>query len=258
MNPESKGKGWLIALGVLGFIIVLMALSSFSSVPTGKIGIVTRFGKVTRTVGPGLNFIIPIESVTKMDVQTQKEQAEATAASVDQQNVFTTVAVNYHVDSEKAVSLFTNVGEDYKIRIIDPAIQEVVKAVTARYTANDLLAKRPQVSEEIKTGLSERLNPYNISVSDVSVVNFKYSDVYEVAIENKVTAEQNALASKNKLEQATYEAQAIKVKSEAANNEKYIQLQQLEVERSAIEKWNGVLPAQFVPGSAMPFINLHN
>lgn len=257
MNSESStGKAVAWVLGILAAVIVFFLLMSFSSVSTGEVGIVTRFGRVTRTLDPGIHFVALIDSVHTMNVQVQKEQADATAASSDQQNVFTTVAVNYRVDQAKVINLYTNTGEDYKSKVVDPALQEVVKAVTARYTANDLLSKRPQVSEEIKSGLIDRLAPYNLIISDVSVVNFKYSDLYETAIEAKVAAEQNALAAKNKLEQSNYEAQAIKVTSEAANNDKYIQLQQLKVQQAAVEKWNGVLPTQFVPGSALPFLNL--
>lgn len=254
-TEKSSALRWII-VGVVAFISLIVLLSSFTSVTTGSIGVVTRGGQVERTIGAGYHLVSPIDSVNSMDLQTQKEQADATAASADQQSVFTTVAVNYRVDETHAIDLFTNVGPDYKSKVVDPAIQEVVKAVSARYTAQELLSKRPQVSDEIKQGLTERLTAYHILISDVSVVNFKYSDVYETAIEAKVTAEQNAQAAKNKLEQANYEAQAIKITSEAANNEKYIQLQQLEVQKEAVKKWNGQLPTQMIPGSALPFLNL--
>lgn len=250
-----------IASAVIAFVAFLMLLSSFSSVETGSQGIVTRFGKVERSLEPGLHFVSPIDSLHQIDVQIQKEQAEATAASVDQQNVSATVAVNYRVDSAKVVDLYKNIGTDYKSRVIDPAIQEVVKAVTAKYTANDLLAKRPQVSDEIRQGLIERLTPYYLLISDVSVVNFQYSKVYSDAIESKVTAEQNSLAAKNKLEQANYEAQAIKITSEAANNEKYIQLQQLKVQDKIADKWNGIGCQNNCYGTALtnplPVLNLN-
>ncbi len=104
--------------------------------------------------------------------------------------------------------------------------------------------------------LSERLAPSDIQVTAVSIVNFNFSPSFNAAIEAKVTAEQNALAEKNNLAAAQFQAQSIRVKSEAANNEKYIQLQQLEVERAAVEKWNGVLPTQMIPNATLPFINL--
>lgn len=239
----------LIALGVMAF--------PFVNVDAGERGVVLRWGAAVDTIGPGLHMLRPLsDKAITMDVRTQKEQAEASAASLDLQTVNTTIAVNYSVDPEKVLDLYTRVGTDYKVRVIDPAIQEVVKAATARYNATDLLAKRGIVSDEIRTGLVTRLSPYDITVTDVSVVNFSFSKAFNEAIEAKVTAAQNALASENNLRAAQFDAQSIKVKSEAANNEKYIQLQTLEVERAAVEKWNGQLPNQMIPGQTLPFLNL--
>ena len=135
-------------------------------------------------------------------------------------------------------------------------MQEVVKAVTAKYNASELLSKRQQVSSEILDGLKQRLNPYDISVTNVSIENFSFSQAFEKAIEDKQVADQMAKTAKNNLDAAILDAQAIKVKSEAANNEKYIQLQALEVQKDAIAKWNGQLPTQMIPGGALPFLNL--
>lgn len=242
---------------VLVIVAITIVISTFVTVSPGEKVLVLRLGAIDRTLGPGFHLLTPfIEDTVVMDVRTQKEQTEASAASKDQQTVNTTVALNYNVDPEKITELYTNVGLEYKTRVIDPAIQEVVKAVTAKYTMTELLSKRAEVSSEIRDGLIQRLQPYFIHVSDVSIVNFAFSADVQRAIEGKVTADQNAQAAQKKLEQAQYDAQAIRVKSEAANNEKYIELQRLEVEKAAIEKWDGKLPQQFIPGSSMPFINL--
>lgn len=254
MNPVKIGL-WIA--GAVVIIGILLVAFPFTTIDTGEKGVVLRWGAVNRTLDQGPHFLTPIaETVKKIDTRVQKEQTDASAASLDLQNVNTTVAVNYNVDADKVAEIYTQIGTEYKTRIIDPAVQEIVKAVTAKYTANNLLSKRADVSDEIKQGLIARLQPYFIHVTDVSIVNFSFSPAFETAIESKVAAEQNALAAKNKLDQAQYEAQAIRVKSEAANNEKYVQLQQLEVERAAVDKWDGHLPAQMIPGSALPFINL--
>lgn len=247
----------LVVSGVLVLIALGIVLTTFVTVNPGEKAIVLRLGAIDRTLAQGFHLLTPFaESAVILDTRVQKEQADATAASKDLQTVAATVAVNYNIDGDKISELYTNVGTDYKTKVIDPAIQEVVKAVTAKYTMNDLLAQRAQVSSEMREGLIERLQPYYIHVTDVSIVNFSFSASVEAAIEGKVAAEQSALAAKNKLDQAQYDAQAIRVKSEAANNEKYIELQRLEVEKAAIEKWDGKLPQQFIPGSALPFINL--
>ena len=196
----------------------------------------------------------------KIDVQTQKEQVDATAASKDLQNVTTTIALNYSIDQSKVVELYSNIGTSYKERVIDPYIQESVKATTANFTAEELITKREEVSEEVKAHLAERLSPLGIVTQGLSIVNFKFSESFNDAIENKVTAEQNALAAKNKLAQVQYEAQqaveeakgkaeALRIESNAiSSNPKVLELR-------AIEKWNGVLPQ--VTGGATPFINVN-
>lgn len=247
---------------VVGVIVVLVLLvGSIGSVGTGNLGVKTRFGAVTGSVlQPGIYMKIPfIESVKKVNVQTQKEQTDAQAASSDLQNVSTKIAVNYAVDPAKVVNLFSTIGTNYKETVIDPAIQEAVKATTANFTAEELITKREQVSSDVTTALKTKLAPLGISVSSISIVNFDFSASFNTAIEAKVTAEQDALAAKNKLAQVQYEAQqaveeakgkasALTIESAAINsNPQILQLR-------AIEKWDGHLPQ--VTGSATPFINL--
>lgn len=252
-------NGKLIVGAVIAAVVVLvvLTLTPFTIIDASERGVVTRLGAYNRTLDSGFHWVSPItEDVTKFNVQVQKEQTDADAASSDLQTVHATIAVNYMVDDTKVGDLYVQVGTSYKEKVIDPAVQEVVKAVTSKYTANDLQAKRPQVSQDMKSELATRLQPYFIIVKDISVVNFAYSSAFTQAIEAKVTADQNAQAEKNNLAAAQFKAQAIKVTSEAANNEKYIQLQQLEVEAKAIARWNGVLPVQMTPNATLPFINL--
>jgi regulator of protease activity HflC (stomatin/prohibitin superfamily) len=257
MAPEMYRKHIARWIGVVVVILLFAVFFPFVIVDAGERAVVTRLGAYARNLAPGIHWVIPlIERSVKFEVRTQKEQTDASAASKDLQIVNTTVAVNYNLDPEKIGDLYVIVGPEYKSRIIDPAVQEVVKAVTARYTAEELLTKRALVTEEVQTQLVTRLSGNNITVTAVSIVNFNFSPSFNAAIEAKVTAEQNALAEKNNLAAAQYQAQAIRVKSEAANNEKYIELQRLEVERAAVEKWNGVLPTQMIPGATLPFINL--
>ncbi len=257
MQPKVSTSLIVKVVGIVIAILILVASWPFTVINAGERGVVTRLGAYSRSLAPGFHIIAPVvEQVTKFEVRTQKEQTEASAASKDLQIVNATVAVNYNIDPNKVDELYIKVGIEYKSRVIDPAIQEVVKAVTAKYTAEELLTQRASVTDEIHALLSERLAMNDIEVSAVSIVNFNFSPTFNAAIEAKVTAEQNALAEKNNLSAAQFQAQAIRVKSEAANNEKYIQLQQLEVERAAIEKWNGVLPAQMIPNATLPFINL--
>ena len=257
--------GKIIIQVVLGLVGLVIIFGSFRVVGAGERGVVLTLGQVSDGVwSEGLHLKLPlVQSVKILDVKTQVESIDATAASKDLQNVTARVALNYHLDSERVNKLWQSLGAEYKIRIIDPAIQEAVKAVTAKYTAEELITKRPLVKDDIKVALAERLNKEFIIVDEFSIVNFDFSTSFNQAIEAKVTAEQNALASKNKLEQVKYEAEqriaeakgeaeAIRIQAQAIQNQggaEYVNLK-------AIEKWNGTLP-QYMLGNTTPFINLN-
>lgn len=255
---------WVV-FSTVGLVALILIFTSFGTVSSGEIGIRTRLNEVIGTKGPGLYAVVPfMESVEPINVQTQKEQVDVEAASSDLQDVHTVIALNYNVESDKVADLYVRVGTSYKTVIIDPAVQEAVKASTAKYTASDLIQNRPKVRDAIQKDLAVKLSENFIQVSDVSIVDFRFSETFNRAIEAKVTAEQNALASKNLLEQKKYEAEqtvvtaqaqaeAIKIQASAINSQggaDYVALQ-------AIGKWNGVLPIQMIPGSSVPFINVN-
>jgi regulator of protease activity HflC (stomatin/prohibitin superfamily) len=266
-DEDRENAKKAIKIGVVAVLIVIILFNlPFVFVPVGYRGVGMRLGNVTGSIyGQGISFRVPfIEGSKNIEVRTQKETVKASAASKDLQSVEAEVALNFSLDSNKLVNLYQTVGDEYKERIITPVLQEAIKAVTAKFTAEELITKRGQVSSEIKSLLSEKLQPRGIMSEDFNIVNFNFSKAFDDAIELKVTAEQNALAQKNKLEQIKYEAEqqivsakaqaeTIKIQAEAINSQggaDYVQLQ-------AIKQWNGVLPAQFVPGSSLPFINLN-
>ena len=138
--------------------------------------------------GEGLHFRIPVvQTVALMDVRVQKSLTNAAASSSDLQEVSSEVALNYHIIPDKANVVYQTIGVNFKERIIDPAVQEVVKAVTARYTAEELITKRPAVSEAMRANLSERLLEHNIAVDAFSIVGFSFSKIFMEAIESKRT-----------------------------------------------------------------------
>lgn len=266
MTPIKIGS---YVVGVIFLIILLVG--TFVLVPAGAVGIETRFGAVIGTMSPGLHFKMPfVESVTQMDVQTQKEQVDATAASNDLQDVTATVAVNFHVNPQDAANIFSNVGSDYQARVIDPAVQESIKSVTANYTAEQLITQREVVREKILALLSEKMQSYGVNVDSLNIVNFNFSSSFNQAVEAKVTAQQNALTAQNQVAQAIAQAsstviaaqaqaRAIEIQSQAIENSggaNYVALQEIKVEQAAIDKWDGKLPTQMIPGSSLPFLNL--
>lgn len=266
MDKTDKNIIKVVVIGILAIVVIGLILGSVGTVAAGQIGVKTRFGKVISTVQPGLYFKAPfVEGVTKMDVQTQKDQTDATAASNDLQQVTATVAVNYHVEPTDAATVFQNVGADYADRVISPAIQESIKAITANYTAEQLITEREQVREQVLTLLTTKLQVYGVQTDSLNIVNFAFSDQFNTAIEAKVTAQQNALAAENKLVQTEAEASSTVVAAQAQAESIQIQAQAINseggadyVELQAISKWNGELPIQMIPGETLPFINIGN
>lgn len=242
----------IIGLVVVAVIALILFFSSMAIVGAGSVGVVTRFGAVNRVLSPGLNFKLPIiEGMTIMETRTQKEQVDAKAASKDLQEVQSTIALNFHLRSEKAVEVYQNIGVEYKDRIIDPAIQEAFKATTAKFTATELITKREAVKQEALSHLKERLNVFNVIVDDFNIVNFDFSADFNQSIEQKQVAQQNFERARIEATTATTQAQGQAdaqriLRDSASLSPEYLQF-------LAIQKWDGKLPNAT---SGTPFINI--
>jgi prohibitin 2 len=254
---------FFVAVAVL---VLLFALAPFATVPAGYRGVMTTFGNPSDEVlGQGIHFRVPLaQKLNLVNVSIQKGEGEGDAASRDLQTVHTRIALNYHIKPEGAVSVFRDLGNEPGERIIIPSVQEAVKAVTARFTAEELIAKRTDVREQIITQLRERLARHSIVVDEFSIVNFNFSHSFNEAIEAKTTAEQLKLKAerdllrieveaKQRVAQARAEAESLAIQRQQVTPE-LIRLREMENQRIAIEKWDGKLPN--VAGGAVPFINV--
>ncbi len=267
MQSAIKKGPMRLALIIGAILVGFLFLNPWVQVGAGQRGVVLNFGAVQKNVlGEGLHFRIPIvQRVAIMDVKVQKSLTNAAASSADLQEVSSEVALNYHIIPDKANIVYQSIGIHFKERIIDPAVQEVVKAVTAKYTAEELITKRPAVSEAMRATLAERLLEHNIAVDAFSIVGFSFSKIFMEAIESKQTAEQLALKSKRDLDRikieaeqriTTARAEAESLRLQRANiSLDLIELRKVEANLKAIEKWNGILP-QVTGGGAVPFIGV--
>lgn len=262
-----KRVGKFAGIGLLIVLLLVTIFGVFKLIPAGHRGVVTTMGKVEkRIMGEGLNFKIPlVQSVQKMDVQITKKQVDCTSASKDLQDVHMTIAINYFAMPGDVNWIYQNIGLSYPEKIIDPMLQEIVKAISAKYTVVELITNREAVRNEIKELMRKKLLEYKISVCDLSIVNFKFSEKFSAAIEAKQTAEQLALKAARDLDRVKVEAQQ-KIASAQAEAEslrlqkqnvsaELIQLRQVERDIKAIERWDGHLPN--VTSGAIPFINVN-
>lgn len=229
--------------------IILFLVFCVRVVNVGEVGIITRFGVVSRQSESGLiiKFPWPIERLTIMNIQIQKEQQDASAATKDLQTVTTTLALNYNLTAATADTVFRSIGPDYKNRIVDPVLQETIKSITSQYNADELISKRPAVEAAMYKELSEKLTKRGITVDNVSIVNFGFSDKFSDAIEQKQVAQQNAQKAEYELQTAQLQSQAQDVQARTLTPE-YLQLQ-------AIQKWDGKMP-QYVGGGNGTVFNI--
>ena len=254
----GKVFSWII----YGLIFLILILGTFGTVGAGERGILLQFGAVKDKVfNEGLYIKIPfIQKVVIMDVKIQKDEVPATASSKDLQIVTSRIALNYHLLPESVNKVWQEVGKNYNARIISPAIQESVKAETAKFTAEELITKREIVKEQIKANLAERLLKNFIIVDEFNIIDFDFSSAFNEAIEAKVKAEQLKLKADRDLERIRIEAeqriaeaggkaQAIQIEAQALRANPQV------VELRWIEKWNGQVPTYW--GNATPFIGIN-
>lgn len=256
IDQEIKKVALYIAIAIIIVTAFTVLLGSFFVISPGERGLIfNSFTGLEPTIyDEGMHTKMPLfSSVIKMNIMIQKQQEDATAASKDLQDAKTQVAVNFKIDPTQLQEIYRTIGpstgnEDYlQTQIMNPIIQESVKAVTAQYTADELITKRPEVKAAIDEHIKSRLAPYHIQVLDVSITDFKFSDIFSQAIEAKVTAEQNALKEQNnlavvkfqadqKIEQARGDAESIKIVNEQlTQSPTYIQYYLL-------QKWDGKMP----------------
>ncbi|MDP2862452.1 MAG: prohibitin family protein [Desulfobacterales bacterium] len=267
MQSAMKKGPMRVALIIGAILMFFMFLQPWVQIGAGQRGVVLDFGAVQKDVlGEGLHFRVPVmQEIVRMDVKVQKAETAAAAASADLQDVSSTVAINYHIIPDKANIVYQSIGIHFKERIIDPAVLEVVKAVTAKYSAEELITKRPAVSDAMKLSLTERLLAHNMAVDAFSIVGFSFSKIFMEAIESKQTAEQLALKAKRDLDRIKIEAEqtitAARAEAESLRLQRanispdLIELRKIEANLKAIDKWNGILP-QVTGGGAVPFIGV--
>lgn len=209
----------VILVAILLLIIIgVVASASVKIVDAGNRGVLLHWNAVDLTAPPldeGIHFVIPFQDdIVQLEVRTLKYDAETRSASKDLQTVETTVTVNYNPDKERVHILYKEIGLDYENRVIQPAIEETVKQVTANYNAEELITKRPLVKADIENAIRERLNQFNIVTTVISITDFEFSPLFASAIESKVEAEQKAKKAENDLIRIEVEARQLEAQAE--------------------------------------------
>ena len=257
----------IVVMGVLVVALVVIA-GAVGVVGAGQRGVLLRFGAVTGEIKEeGLYFKIPFaEEVVLMSTQIQKYSAPASSSSKDLQVVVTEVSLNYRLNASNVGETYRSMRQEYEGRIIQPFIQEAVKSTTANFEAEQLITQRPKVKSELQDLITARLAPLGIEAIELSITDFRFTQVFQDSIEAKVRAVQQALEAENALKRVEFEAQQaiVKATAEAKGLElqkvqitaQLLELRQIEVQRTAVEKWNGVMPSVVTSGGPVPMLDV--
>jgi len=295
LSSNVLGKTVLPSLSLVLLVVAALLLFFFwplKSVPTGSRGVLTQFGAIKGIEPEGLVFLPPWQSLALFSIRSEQAQIDnADGSTADTQPVKVSLTVRYSIATDRVAEVYEKYSHDGDLQsYVQTATQEVFKAVTAKYTAPDLIAKRAQVSADINSALTEKLKIYGANVINIDMRNFAFSDTYMHAINEKVTQEQLRLAAENKvktveaeqrakvvtaeaeanalkaradgeayatIKAANAQAEALRVQNDAlAKNKEVLELRRIEVERTKAEKWNGQLPTNIYSGAPIPFLSV--
>jgi len=243
-------------------VLVLVALAGCSVIGPGEKGVHTVFGRASSESDSGLTLWIPfLYGIQKFDLRVQKHVIETTSASKDLQPLDSHIAVNWRIDPNNLTGFYKDVGDedDAVNKIIQPAVNEVFKAATAKLTAEQIVGRRTELKAEIDQKLGERLKRYGLKIDDVSIMDVNFSPEFIKAIESKQIAEQQQEQAQYVANKAIKDAEAMvnKAKGEAeAQKMQQASLTPMLLQKMAIEKWNGNFP-QVMGSGQVPFLNLN-
>lgn len=285
----ARDVGALLVAAVLTFW-----LWPLRTVPTGHRGVVTVGGAIKGIEGEGFTLLAPWQALSIFNIRAESADVkDAEGSTIDTQPVKVSLTVRYSIQPDKVAEVFEKYSRDGNLdSYVETATMEVFKAVTARYTAPELIAKRPQVSSDISAALRVKIAQYGAQVINIDMKNFSFSAPYMAAINEKVTQEQLRLGAENKfrtveaeqkqkvavaeaeanalkakadgeayslLKIATAQADSLRVQNAAlAQNRDVLELRRIEVAMTQAKQWNGQLPTAIYAGAPVPFINTEN
>jgi prohibitin 2 len=277
---------------LIPILLLLFFFWPVRSVPTGSRGVVTVGGAIKGIDSEGFMLVMPWQKLNIFNIRAEEAAVEnADGSTSDTQPVHVSLTVRYSIKTDKVAEVFEKYSHDGNLQsYVQTATQEVFKAITAKYTAPDLIAKRSIVSADILDALRKKLDVYGAQVINVDMRNFSFSQDYMAAISAKVTQEQLRLGAENKLKTveseqkqkvaiaeaeanalkaqadgeayqilklATAQADALKVQNAAlTQNKEVLELRRIEVEKVKAERWNGALPTSVYAGTPVPFFNV--
>lgn len=245
-----------IVAAVAVLAIAAIAPAGLGRVQPGARGVVLRFGAPTGRVAPeGLYYVAPfVDRVVQVNTQINTVHFDrAQAITHDLEPVYADLAASFHVEPSHVIDVYSLLRNNYAQRIVTPAVEDAWKATAAQYTASDLIAQRSAVEKDFANGVNERLQKFGLTLDALATTRFNFSYIYAQAAQQKVASVQRTLEAQQELQRIKFESQqsVVRAKSEVEALKlqrnipmaQLIRMREIDLQRRAIEKWDGHLPA---------------
>ena len=250
VTDQKLCAGRIAAAAVLAVVVLVLLLKCISVVGTGQVAVVTRFGNVVGTEGQGIHMKLPVDSYHKIDCTQQQVTAEYSTASKDNQSVTQEITAQVVADPERAEELYSKFLGNHMEGIVAPILSDGFKAANAKFTLEETIEKRDELSAEMLKAAQDRLEPYGIQVVSVEIKNVTLPDEYKAAVERQKVAERDQLTAKVEQETAEIQAQTNKVLADSLDERNF--------RKMFIEKWDGVLPQYMGGGDSLSMLLPNN
>jgi regulator of protease activity HflC (stomatin/prohibitin superfamily) len=242
INGGAGGGGMLrlIGLGIAAFLLVILLFSSVTRVGTGRVGVLTLFGKVQTggTLGEGIHLINPLKTNNELSIQTQTLKESASVPSSEGLMMSLDTSLIYHLNPDRAADVFQKIGPDYENVVVEPTLRSAIREATASHTANALYTgEREMVAKQIYDQVSTQLSQRGLTVENVLLRDIQLPATLKSAIEAKQQAEQESLAMNFRLQKETQEAQRKRI--EAAGVRDFQQIVAQGISAQLLE-WKGI------------------
>ncbi len=229
----------LVGMAVVGLLVIVFLFSAVTSVPSGHVGVLTLFGRVTgETLPEGMHFINPLKSNNVMSVRTQEIKESAAVPSAEGLVMALDTSLIFHLAPEKASEVYQKIGPNYINVVVEPNLRAAIREVTASHSANVLYSgEREKVAQEIYTQLAQKLEPRGVVVENILLRDIQLPQTLKASIEAKQQAEQESLAMSFRLQKETQEAQRKRIEAQGIRDFQQIVAQGIS---PALLEWKGI------------------
>lgn len=266
MDEEMRGIVRGIKWAVLVIVALFLVFGSWFIVSPGEVAIKTRLGSLIASYGEGIHLKLPfIESINKFSIQIERADMKTETFTMDTQQMKVDLVVNHRINQDTIMSIYRNLGPNYVNTILDPMVQETLKAITAKYTAESIIANRMEMVKQLNEQAKSKALAKEIIVTDISVVDIDFEPAFMKAVEDKQVAIQKSKEAEKLVEKAKQEAE--QVIATARGNAESLRLQKeqitpmmlenkrLDIQREALSKWKGEVPMYMGGNTPVPFVN---